>query len=294
MKKPFILFSKRMERGTLIWLCICALIIFIPRIQAYFFEPDLSFEWSYVQEKNTRHTTEPYNTALRASKVRFKRLWKRCPPESLGSLDWQRLGLSVKQASSILRFRDKYGIHSLEQMQRIRVLPADLLTLIADSLVFDQQKTTPLTKSFNEQAKQTSIAKPEKKIQKLDLNAATIEMLVALPGIGQYTAEKIISYRTRLGGFLHVDQLSEIKGIKPEILENTIQYMEINEGVKKLTLNSITYELLIQHPYLSWNQANSIIKMRNQKGGFKELKELKESVLIDEETYNKLLPYVSL
>ena len=87
MKKPLILFSKRMERGTLIWLCICALIIFIPRIQAYFFEPDLSFEWSYVQEKNTRHTTEPYNTPLRASKVRFKRLWKRCPPESLGSLD---------------------------------------------------------------------------------------------------------------------------------------------------------------------------------------------------------------
>jgi DNA uptake protein ComE-like DNA-binding protein len=34
--------------------------------------------------------------------------------------------------------------------------------------------------------------------------------------------------------------------------------------------------------------------MRNQKGGFKDLKELKESVLIDEETYKKLLPYVSL
>ena len=45
-------------------------------------------------------------------------------------------------------------------MQRIRVLPADLLTLIADSLVFDEQKTTSLTESFNEQAKQTSITKP--------------------------------------------------------------------------------------------------------------------------------------
>jgi len=294
MKKPFILFSKRMERGTIIWLFICALIIFIPRIQAYFLEPDLAYEWSYVQERSLRHTIEPYNIPLNANKVRFKRLWKRCPPEALGSIDWQRLGLSAKQASSILRFRDKYGLHSLKQMQRIRVLPADLLTLIADSLVFDEQKTTSLTESYNEQVKQTSITKPEKKIQKLDLNTATIEILVALPGIGPYTAEKIIAYRTRLGGFLHIDQLFEIKGIKPEILENTTQYMEINEGVKKLALNSITYELLKQHPYLSWNQANSIIKMRNQKGGFKKLNELKESVLIDEETYNKLLPYVSL
>jgi type II secretory pathway component PulK len=34
--------------------------------------------------------------------------------------------------------------------------------------------------------------------------------------------------------------------------------------------------------------------MRKQKGAFKEIKELKESVLIDDDTYKKLLPYVSL
>ena len=134
----------------------------------------------------------------------------------------------------------------------------------------------------------------EKKIQKLDLNSATADMLVALPGIGQYTAEKIIAYRVRLGGFLQLEQLSEIRGLKPEIIENVIKYLEINKEVKRLALNSISYEVLKQHPYLTWNQANSIIKMRNQKGGFKELKELKESVLIDEETYKKLSPYVSL
>jgi DNA uptake protein ComE-like DNA-binding protein len=34
--------------------------------------------------------------------------------------------------------------------------------------------------------------------------------------------------------------------------------------------------------------------MRKQHGVFKALQELKESVLIDEETYKKLLPYLSL
>jgi competence ComEA-like helix-hairpin-helix protein len=194
----------------------------------------------------------------------------------------------------MLRYRDKYGFHSLEQMRRIRVLPPELLKLISDSLNFDQRIGSNQTKNMKGTMPEGQGIIQEKKIQKLDLNSATADMLVALPGIGQYTAEKIIAYRVRLGGFLQLEQLSEIRGLKPEIIENVIKYLEINKEVKRLALNSISYEVLKQHPYLTWNQANSIIKMRNQKGGFKELKELKESVLIDEETYKKLLPYVSL
>ena len=294
MKNPFVLFSKRMERGTIIWLCICVLIIFIPRIQAYFLEPELSYEWTYVEESKGEPIFPTRNNASPFISRRFKPLWRRCAPEALSSLHWQRIGLSAKQASSLLRYRDKYGFHSLEQMQRIRVLPAALLTLIADSLVFDEQKTTAEIKYIQPQEKENSTVKHEKKTQKLDLNTATIEMLVALPGIGPYTAEKIITYRARLGGFLNVDQLFEIKGLQPEIIEATEQYFEIKREVERLALNTVTYETLKQHPYLTWNQANSIIKMRNQKGGFKELEELRESVLIDAETYKKLLPYVSL
>jgi hypothetical protein len=134
----------------------------------------------------------------------------------------------------------------------------------------------------------------QQKIIKLDLNAATEVMLVALPGLGEYTAAKIIAYRERVGGFLSLDQLQEIQGLKPEILQKVLPYLELEQGVKRISINEVTYETLKQHPYLTWNQANSIIKMRKQKGAFKEIKELKESVLIDDDTYKKLLPYVSL
>jgi DNA uptake protein ComE-like DNA-binding protein len=61
-----------------------------------------------------------------------------------------------------------------------------------------------------------------------------------------------------------------------------------------LKLNTITAEELKKHPYLNWNIANSIIKIRERKKGFKSVEEIKESVLIDEECFEKLKPYLSL
>ncbi|MEY5000061.1 MAG: hypothetical protein RLZZ211_97 [Bacteroidota bacterium] len=290
MKKPFVIFSKRLERGTLIWLLICTLVVFLPRIEAYFYPSTISYSWSYTQE---RKAFKRFKTPEKTGLSRFKPLWKRCNPESLNAADWQRLGLSSKQSASIIRYRDKYGLHSLAQMQRIRVLPSELLQLIADSLRFDTpmiRENQIVAKDGNEVLSQ----KQEKQLIKLELNTATEVMLVALPGIGAYSASKIIAYRDRLGGFLALDQLSEIPGLKPEIVQQALPFLELKQGVTKMMVNEVGIETLRQHPYLTWNQANSIIKMRKQRGAFKQLQELKESVLIDEETYKKLLPYLSL
>jgi competence protein ComEA len=47
----------------------------------------------------------------------------------------------------------------------------------------------------------------------VDLNAATVEQLDALPGVGPVTAQRIVEWRTRNGRFGSVDQLREIEGI---------------------------------------------------------------------------------
>ena len=47
----------------------------------------------------------------------------------------------------------------------------------------------------------------------LDINKATREELIGLPGIGEKTAENIILYRSSNGPFKSVDELMNVKGM---------------------------------------------------------------------------------
>ena len=47
----------------------------------------------------------------------------------------------------------------------------------------------------------------------INLNTATVDQLMTLPGIGQKTAERILEYRTKSGGFKKIEELMNVKGI---------------------------------------------------------------------------------
>jgi competence protein ComEA len=53
----------------------------------------------------------------------------------------------------------------------------------------------------------------------VDLNAATVEQLDTLPGIGPVTAAAIVAWRDANGKFTSVDQLGDVDGIGPARLE---------------------------------------------------------------------------
>ena len=47
----------------------------------------------------------------------------------------------------------------------------------------------------------------------LNLNAATLDQLETLPGIGRKVAERILEYRAKSGGFKKIEELMNVKGI---------------------------------------------------------------------------------
>ena len=53
----------------------------------------------------------------------------------------------------------------------------------------------------------------------ISLNSASASTLEKLPGIGPATAAKIVEYRTKIGSFSSVEQITEVPGIGNKLLE---------------------------------------------------------------------------
>jgi competence protein ComEA len=61
----------------------------------------------------------------------------------------------------------------------------------------------------------------------LNVNTATAEQLMLLPGIGESKARAILDRRKEQGGFKTIDELVEVKGIGPAALDKIRPFVAI-------------------------------------------------------------------
>ena len=69
--------------------------------------------------------------------------------------------------------------------------------------------------------------------QKVNINTATIEELVALPGVGPTLAGRIVEYREKAGQFNSVEELLNVKGIGEKNFEKIADYLTVGEPGRK-------------------------------------------------------------
>jgi len=202
--------------------------------------------------------------------------------------DWMALGLSVKQSEVVCSFISR-GISSNQALEKIYVLPEELYNMIKDSTYYDRIEGA-IDNAISTQDVDSSAIKTL-----LEINAANKEELIALYGIGEFYAKQIIKYREELGGFYVMEQLLEVWKMRLETYEKIVAQIRVdNSLIKKISINQVTIDELKIHPYLDYYQANSIVKMREQRQGYQQIEEILESELIDEEQYERILPYISL
>ena len=72
-----------------------------------------------------------------------------------------------------------------------------------------------------------ALAQRKPPIAPLDLNAATLEQLTALPGVGPATAKAIVDFRQKSGPFRRVEDLLAIRGITDRRLKELRPYITV-------------------------------------------------------------------
>ena len=243
-------------------------------------KPTISFSEAKKIHLEIKQRKEKTKKSKKNSWVnRFRKPNSKFNPKEYKVDDWMKLGLSQKQSEVVLKFASR-GISNESELKKIFVIPDELFFLIKDSVIFSVEGTN-----------KADISNSKKEIAIVDLNTCNKEELLALPGIGEYFANRIISYRETLGGFNSKNQLLEVWNFDNEKLNKISPYLIVSDEIKKININSATLDQLKKHPYITYNVANSIVKMRNQ-NKFNELSEIKRSKLIDEELYRKIEPYL--
>jgi len=132
-------------------------------------------------------------------------------------------------------------------------------------------------------------------IARIPLNTSDSAALVSLPAIGPSFARRIVAYRNLLGGFYTFDQLKEIYGMD-SVRENILKKYTVLDSlnIKKINLNTVGYQSLISHPYLTKKEVQDILQYREFCDSISEAEELLNNQILEQEKFNRIRPYFGL
>ena len=90
-----------------------------------------------------------------------------------------------------------------------------------------------------------------------------------------YLAARIVTYRNKLGGFLNLEQLLEVKGLDSVHYQAILPYLQFQSvETEKIDINRDDFKTLVNHPYLNYDLVKAIFKQRDSKGMIKNWSQL--------------------
>lgn len=179
-------------------------------------------------------------------------------------------GFNSKTAGNILKFISSGAIiYDKNQLRKIYGMDSLQLTTALPYLTFPEKPAFE-KKNFTEKV---NFTKHENQI--VDIHTATQEELESLPGIGTVLAERIIKFRTSLGGFSSTTQLMDCYGITPELFAQLEPKLTASGPLQIIYINEVDFNNF-SHPYLTKKQIKLLKAYRDQHGAFTSDDELKK------------------
>ena len=140
--------------------------------------------------------------------------------------------------------------------------------------------------------RKSDIGSPKDSVR-IELNGADSATLVGVRGIGPLTAGRIVRYRERLGGFVRVEQLLEVRGMLEKNYQQILPQIWVDSSkIQKIDINFASPKTLGRHPYIAPQTLRRLLKQRQLKGGWSTAEELIEQNILTREEAARLAPYL--
>ena len=187
-----------------------------------------------------------------------------------------KLGMSVSEIDRLLAFRkeNKY-VNSPQEFQAVTKVSDSLLNAISPYFKFPDWVNNKKKFATYKKYPYTAFAKKEK-IVIIDINKASQEDLIKIYGIGEAISLRILKFKESLGGFVSMEQMNDVWGLSPEVIENLNSHFKVltPPNVKKVDINNASIKELSQFPYFNYQIAKQIVTFRSMNGDFKKVDDL--------------------
>jgi len=297
--KDFFVFSKKELNGLFVFFILLLLVVFAPHVYSYF-HPSEVYDYSEFKKevaifRASAIKNEPYTNRYSqtdnytASAITTDKLFN-FNPNNLAVSDWQKLGLSEKQIKVIKNFESKGGkFYRKEDLKKIYSIKADDYAKLEPFIIIPENAN-----AYKINFRSAEIKKDIQPLKLIDINTADSVQFESLNGIGPAFASRIIKYRSRLGGFYQKEQLKEVYGLDSIVYQKVISQLTLDPtAINQIPINTVMFDDLKTHPYLSYKQVNAIIQYRKQHGNFKSINDMKAILILNENVLRKIEPYLS-
>ena len=294
--KSYFTISKREFNGMLVFIGAMVLIFLFPYIyDKIMFEPitvKIETLKPIITEIEDNIDKPDYYDSNTETDTKYKGILFNFNPNTLPLEGWIKLGLSPKQAASIIKYVNKGGkFYRAEDVEKMYAIsPANYQRFEPFIIIPNQTYSTPL-KTINTYPSKLTSKYMEKVV--IDINEADSASLTNIRGIGPSFASRILKYRKRLGGFAAVEQLKEVYGLDSLKYEGVKDQVKITlSSIKKINLNTAEFDEMKKVPYLSYKQMNAIMAYRKQHGNYSQITDLNKIVILNPTLINKISYYV--
>lgn len=191
-----------------------------------------------------------------------------------------------------------YGNKSVKFIENDTLLIARLQQQISQAKETEKNYySTQKKEQYSSTYTPTAIATQPNSDFKIEVNSATEEEYDKLYGIGKVFAERIVTFRNKLGGFYSIEQIKDVYGIQDSVFQNFKKHLTIKpKKAKKININTASFEELTTNPYLFSTVAKQIIGYRTKVKPFESVEDVKNLYFVKDhpEHYQKMLPYISV